>query len=298
MTPAEQKAVDNLNKKYFRTVSLLYADFMPDQLYHYTSTEGFFGIVSSGVFRASNFSYLNDSTEFKYGRKIACEVITEHLESIKSNVKSNLHLKVFSDAKSTLNDIGIDDIDIGLEFYLACFCTEADLLSQWRAYGSFCIGFNTEDLHANEIKINRVLYDHDEQKRKINRVIDSASEALAKGSSHDFLDRVHDLFISKVKSEFCFFKQRCFNEEKEWRAIHWHETTDQIEFNTSYGIIKPFIELWKSSKEVRLPITEVIVGPSYNSSLQKKSVKLLLDKYGYRDVEIAESSVPLRDLKP
>ena len=195
---------------------------------------------------------------------------------------------------------------MGLEFYMACFCTKSDLLSQWRAYGSekgrFCIGFDTEDLPDSGLKysLSRVIYDRDKQHHKVKRAIKLAIEALAIGSSPEFLDRVHELFTRKVTRELCFFKDPGFKEEDEWRIVHPSEPTDKIDFDTSSGIIKPFVELWASSRdrsdEYRLPMALVIIGPSLFSSLSKKSAGLLLAQYGYRDVEISEFSVPFRDL--
>ena len=37
-----------------------------DTLYHYTSVSGLLGIVNSGVLRASDIRYMNDSTELRH----------------------------------------------------------------------------------------------------------------------------------------------------------------------------------------------------------------------------------------
>ena len=296
MTPDEQNAVDELDERY-RAVSFGPNDFMPDLLYHYTSAGGFFGIVSEGVLRATNFSYLNDSTEIQYGRRIAHRVIKEHLRS----ARNPTHKEALTRAEKSL-----EDISMGLEFYMACFCTKSDLLSQWRAYGQvkgrFCIGFDTNILPAMDLNyaLSRMIYQDDEQQRKVEKAVRIAIESLDVGSSPDFLDRVHELFIHKVTNELCFFKDKGFKEEDEWRIVHPSEPIDKIDFDTSSGIIKPFVELWASSRErnseFRLPIAEVVIGPSLFSSLSKKSAELLLTRYGYCDVEINESCVPFRDL--
>jgi len=295
MTSDEQKAVETLELLY-KAPSLNPISAMPDRLYHYTSTGGLVGIVSSGVLRASNFSYLNDSAEIQYGREIARTVIKAYIESNQSSA----HREVFVRAKKTLDDVGM-----GVEFYLACFCTEADLLSQWRSYGSakggFCIGFDTKALPDSGLKysLSRALYDLGEQQHNVKQAIDSAAQALSVGSSADFLDRVHDLFTRKVIGKICFFKHPGFAEEKEWRAVHQFESADQIKFDTSSGIIKPFVDLWtcsdQRSGQVRLPIAEVIIGASVFSSQSKKALELLLNQYGYRNLEIRESFVPFRD---
>src|ERR1044072_4594249 len=39
-------------------------------LHHYTSAAGLHGILKTGVLRATNYLYLNDTSEIEYGKKI------------------------------------------------------------------------------------------------------------------------------------------------------------------------------------------------------------------------------------
>ena len=295
MTPAEQKAINKLGQRY-RAVSLNPADFYQDILYHYTSAAGFHGIVSSKVLRATNFSYLNDSSEIQHGHEIVKRVIKEHLKTTKRTKPK----KFLSRAAKR-----IEDISVGLEFYLACFCTKSDRLSQWRAYGSetgrFCIGFDTEKLFNTNPKtlLSRVIYVNDEKHRKVASAINIAIETLEAGGSPDFLDIVHDQFMHKITNELCFFKNQSFEEENEWRIVYTSESPTKIYFDTSSGIIKPFVELCfplDKGKCKVLPIVEVIIGPSKFSSLSKKSAQLLLSENGYSDVDMNEFSLPFRVL--
>jgi hypothetical protein len=295
MTPKEEKAVRKLEERY-GSASLKPSDAIPSPLYHYTSAGGLVGIVSSGVLRASNFSYLNDSTEIQYGQQLAQDVIWERLET----EQTSINLKVLACVQKAIADIGRR-----VDFYLACFCTEPDLLSQWRGYGSargrFCIGFDTEDLPSSlKYTLFRVLYNEAEQRRKVQRAIDTAVETLADGSSEKFLERVADLLADKLVGELYFFKHPGFAEEHEWRAVHAVEPTDMIKFDTTSGLIKPFVDLWVGSEQEdgfrRLPIAEVLVGPAASLSLSVRSVNLLLARHGYRNVEIKESALPYREM--
>ena len=93
MTPKEEKAVRKLEERY-GSVSLKPSDAIPSPLYHYTSSGGLVGIVSSGVLRASNFSYLNDSTEIQeklWGQ--ACNVATlKHPSLLSSCIRHNCNI--------------------------------------------------------------------------------------------------------------------------------------------------------------------------------------------------------------
>jgi hypothetical protein len=116
----------------FRAVSLV--TFMPDILYHYTSAEGLLGIIESGVLRAGNFSYVNDASELTYGQELVNEVLVEEIGSAPTSLLRSLSLRLQSQVLNLSEEF---------DFYLSCFCSEFDLLSQWRGYGSgngrFCI---------------------------------------------------------------------------------------------------------------------------------------------------------------
>jgi len=290
MTSEEQKAVRSLEEKYRIGVSINPDDAMPDVLYHYTSAKGILGIVKSGALRASNFSYLNDYTEISCG----VEVVQKTMDERRNTKESTATRKFFDYVLKTLKDIGQ-----GLDFYLFCLSDRADILSQWRAYGStkrgrFSIGFDAEALLGFDLVPRRVLYDLDKQKREISRLIDSAIEVLKTSSSPEFAEFVAEKFTRRVISELCVFKDQAYVEEQEWRLVQFVERKDKkIEFETAGGIIRPFIEL---STEGRLPIVEIIIGPSSPGSLSERSIELLLTRYGYCAFEIKKSIMPFRDI--
>src|SRR6266851_7492318 len=111
----------------FQSVSLKPMNARPDVLYHYTSAQGLLGIITSGVLRAGNFSFFNDSSELTYGQDLVRDVVVEELGNVPNQLLQLMSLRLqhrlyaFSDE---------------FDFYLCCFCEDADLLSQWRAYGS------------------------------------------------------------------------------------------------------------------------------------------------------------------
>lgn len=295
MTPNEQKAIHELGQRYM-AVSLKPSDSCPDTLFHYTSAAGFHGIVSSKVLRATNFSYLNDSNEIQHGHEIVRKVIEDLFITENSSESKNFLFRV---AKN------MQDLSVGLEYYLVCFCNKSDRLSQWRGYGSetgrFCIGFDTERLFETDPKtiLSRVIYEDDEKQKKIASAIKLAIESIVTGDSPDFLDQVHEQFMHKIANEICFFKDQSFKEEDEWRIVYKSESPTKIYFDTSTGIIKPFVKLYfpiKNSEYKNLPIVEVITGPSKFSSLSKKSARLLLSEKGYHNINISEFSSPFRDL--
>lgn len=291
MNENEDKALIHLKVQY-SIVSLDPDEFMPETLYHYTSAYGLFGILSSGILRASNFSYLNDSTEIQYGRKLAQDMLLKYINEdyIPKSIKEMLSLTVEA----------LEDIGKGIDIYLACFCVDADLLSQWRGYGSvkgrYCIGFNTEKLpDGPKYNLYRVIYEQKEQKGKLESVIRDAIIAMEDCASDEFKSEVAKVLTKKIIDVICCLKHPGFREEKEWRVVFRAESIDNIKFDTSNGLIKPFIEIWKATRSKKLPVSEILIGSSRFIANLLKSVELLLLKYDYKDVEVKESSVPFQE---
>jgi len=294
MTPQAEAILSNLESIYSAPSSL---PELPENIYHDTSAAGLYGILTSGVLRASNFSYLNDATEITYGSGVARSALRSYgRESINIDLAEKL----------------LDEVDSYLEFYLSCFCGEPDLLSQWRGYGTstgrFCVAFDTRKLVRDtprlKCQLDCVIYDPEEQISKIKTIIDPALEALERSSSLAPGERkqcdkaLYLMLIERFIEVFCFFKHRGFHEEKEWRAVHQLDgNVSDIRFEPSDGAIKPFVELFSGVGEPSLlPIREIIVGSSKLSQQAKKSVKMLLDAQGYSGIPVTESEVPFRDL--
>jgi hypothetical protein len=113
------------------------------------------------------------------------------------------------------------------------------------------------------------------------------------------------------------FKDKAFNEEEEWRMIHKLRAVNDEDWKTKHslpstdedikplmfrdvgGRIVPYVELDFSSPNDpnpgKLPIEAVRHGPALIPELAKKSLALMLEKYGYQGlIYIEGSDVPLR----
>jgi len=304
MNQAQKDVLDELGASY-RVVSIRPRTLRPETLYHYTSSRGLLGIISSGVLRAGNFSYLNDSSELLYGIQLVERVFKERLASV-SNVTTRRVLNVVQD--------DLRKADQWLDFYTACFCARPDLLSQWRAYGTangrFCIGFDSEQLYemSPECILKRVVYEESEQSGLVQAALERSVEAVSRGVSglsHEeewdqFEREVTELLAKKLAGFLSSFKHPGFKEEKEWRLVHVADADSDIQFDAKGGLLKPYVTLSckhrDGSGSGRLPLKEVIVGAGVFSVQGIKSVELLLRKYGYTEVEVRRSAVPFRDV--
>ena len=128
---------------------------LPDLIYHYTSVEGFFGIVQSGQLWLSDYSYLNDTRELSHGADLVAEAATELLANESWPQAADLLRQWITELQSPVHRVCV-----------ASFSGSGDSLSQWRAYGHIAIGFKPMDLslHAYRATLDPVEYQRDRQR--------------------------------------------------------------------------------------------------------------------------------------
>jgi Protein of unknown function (DUF2971) len=306
MNKAEESLAQRLHSLFFRVASNDPSDMDPESLYHYTTAVGLNGIISEGRIRGTNYGYLNDSSELTYGSEVAHRVLSDRLVT-EQNRLVRAFLKRVGDRLSTAG--------AAIDFYVTCFCQplneEAvnDRLGQWRGYGSslgrFCISFDVEALYdQDKARIldhhaGPVVYDQDRQKKKIERAINEAISTLLGGrvSNREFREAIADILVQKLLKEACFFKHYGFQEENEWRIVHFARDASSLHFQPAAGLLTPYVHMVAALGDPpALPITEITAGPTRIGALAKKSIELLLKRYSYSGVEVRGSTIPVRDL--
>lgn len=186
----------------------------PAKLYHYTSKNGFLGIIENKTLWASGILYMNDEKE----TRIPFEILEELLKEDKNaDIREKID-RIMEDRKVFLD---LYEAFRGFEIYVISFSEKRDDLNLWRGYGDnasgICIEFNSKDLlnalkeNQNQIELlswEKCIYDKQEQKNKIQSLLDSVKEG------NDFND-------AKFFEEMCYlstyFKDESFRDEHEWR---------------------------------------------------------------------------------
>ena len=102
-------------------------------LYHYTNADGLKGIIESRKLWATHYRHVNDFAEFDYGRQIGIEII----QALKSTCRHIIVDRMYADVLSL-----IDAERTEIHYFVACFCGQDDLLSQWRGYGDSGMGYS------------------------------------------------------------------------------------------------------------------------------------------------------------
>lgn len=267
----------------------------PPKLFHYTSAEGLHGILSSGQLRGSNYVFMNDRSEFTYGATLLREIVETRSRTPTDDVDQDYYDAILGDATPIVSDL-----------YLACFCTEGDLLSQWRGYGRrgsrYCLRFAADEFERlnDASQPLPVCYDEATQRTLLNDLLDEHLTGIRA------VERVHhesNIFALAASCTyaccivaFALFKDFSFHEEQEWRSIliaRPGDYVDRLQFWSSGGVMKPSLPLLAGPTGGKLPIREILCGASAMPDQSIRSAKLMLARYAYPPIDVKPSRIPL-----
>ncbi len=275
----------------------------PEIIYHYTNAEGLVGIISSGALWATDLRFVNDATELDHALGSMLSAVGRARD--KFSRPAQLMLLDRLAAVIALKE-GFPSV------HSISFSADGDLLSQWRAYGGsgsgYAIGFGTGELlpdfgygiPAGGGSIHRVIYDSTAQDDILDGVIAQGCELIegisSTGGEVEFVAQglVRRLLSGSESGLFYCLKEEGWAEEVEWRTIYALPAGAfvPIEFRIVGGIPVPYLSLEDNRKG--LPIRKVVLGPSTPTETAETAVASLLGRYGYAEVEIQRSAIPLR----
>jgi hypothetical protein len=279
----------------------------PSLVYHYTTAVGLLGIVQSHRLWATNARFLNDHSEIEY----AAGVIRKVMAAMAGKGAARLPV----DFTKLVNQ-DLDGFEAEARVYICCFCTEGDLLSQWRGYGAhgggYALGFEAENFGDREVAmppkpiLRRVIYDAEMQERLVrpwlqavcDLVVDRPAERGKFSSRMNILINTFRLLLPQF---LLCFKNPAYAEEQEWRLIQYGRVSGQEiikpAFRASGGRILPYVTLDLTEPEKykgKLPLRVIRFGPTLDDRGTRRSLRLVLNSEGYSDelVKIEASGIP------
>ena len=302
-----------------------------NRLYHYTTADGLKGIVENHEIWATSAYYLNDSAEVAYGCKIVTEALVSWLSSRSPGDKS--FAVAMAEMLRAVFSRDLSGASAHRPVFLACFCENDNLLSQWRFYGQsggYSIGLAvptplvgvlptmTPEPVIYTSKWAKVVYNKAEQLARCQSVVEGTLAAFVPPevgndivSQHPesifgvkkFLATVADILLDGIVA----FKDQAFQVENEWRIVVrprelYKQGTDDggktpvpIYFRTNSGLIVPYVKMLPTKNHhTKLPMVSVRTGPTLDKNNAALSVNMLMQKSGYAGVTVTGSDITLR----
>jgi len=291
-----------------RTFPEVSANFIGKNIYHYTTSDGLIGILQNSSIWASNYAFMNDPSEITYSINKSKEAI-----DIARNGRGKIAMNMFDKLKTELDKEG------AWTEYIASFCENGDLLSQWRTYAAgasgYSIEFDAEVLNWNlmdAVSLYKVIYDPNLQKDILTEVCEIIADFIENKFSiiGDTVNMLLDVYVSKFVIIFRYLcsrmKHEAYSEEKEWRLVFLKSSGDEkasrffddkVHFRTRGSTIVPYVNI-PFDKEItthkeRYPVRRIIIGPTEHTGIAIKGVELLCGSI-HKDITIVSSSIPAR----
>lgn len=279
---------------------------------------------------ASHFLFLNDGEELFQGIKIINSVYDEIIGDKKAPRKAVNRLKEY---KSMINSLKPNCLENAPNFFIICFCSEGNLLTQWEWYGKDCgiaIEFDLDNC-AFEGNISSQegisVFPHPANTHKIaytKKDKEAMKNSLKKFLISNEFDADYFALLSLITA--AHMKHVGFESEKENRllvaplyknGIYPDKALSLIKYRETNGIVKPYIEIHlKHIEPQKHPIKSVTVGPGPNQSLVYSAIQKLIhtrfapgikyinkpslsrdNLYEYTkigDIEVRRSTIPFR----
>jgi hypothetical protein len=290
----------------------------PDTLYHYADSNGLLGIARSRKLWASDYQYMNDSSEFQYAVEVLKRVVRRMLADVPPQSPGAL-LREYILSTTEHQSRGHAPKK---RHYLACFSEHGDSLSQWRGYargiGGYALGFAMDHICAvAEALKNRGLsasvfrceYDEERQDKHVVKVLGMAVQyldELTREADETDLTSLVDLMLVSLTE---VYKHPSFRDEREWRLIvsdgdaaaliktnqdasgeHLSQGDLSVEFRSGEFTLIPYVAV-PLVLGGSLGLREVVVGPTPVPEIAAGAVRRLLTD---KSLIVRPSNVPFR----
>lgn len=214
--------------------------------------------------------------------------------------------------------------------FVSSFSEKGDSLSQWRAYSErsagYSIGFRPEYVRAagerflssrtdrftqvSDALVRCIYFDAQEETMLRKEIKMLVSEYIKEAISVGKLPAAEGIqgfrtpaalaikhFI-KLGKRAAITKDNGFREEVEWRLallLQQGTAVKDVKFRSGSSMPVPYLEVPLCLKDQVIGIRKIIVGPCPHPSEAVKSVQMLLDSEGMRNVEVVSSQIPFRN---
>jgi hypothetical protein len=270
-------------------------DIRPGTVFHYTGASAFDHIIRNGIFRATNFRYLDDPTEVQYG----IDVVLERLEALRRRTVARLSKEFWKETAacvSTKTQLS--------EFYMCSFTRLEDDVGMWRAFGTgparYALGFDSEPFAAIATRaggwFTSIIYDRSRQESRLSDFVKDVAAILRRGSIKQSEVGEFAQLTSRHLGRFIMrFKSAKYQSEEESRIIIERPATncEGISFDVSRGYLRPYISIPLALRNERIPLQTVWVLAPGRLDIAHRAAELAIQAAELPPIPVHKSTVPL-----
>lgn len=271
-------------------------------LYHYTDVNAVKSILENKKLWLTDVRFLNDAEEMSEGFNIIIKYLNYQVS------KSPNRHELFNSAVEYIKGSIMSREGYGLgrrPVFVSSFSQSGDLLSQWRAYGSYAIEFDAEEFAFPTIEC---LYDEDDKYSEATSVSLECALIMAQSmleNDGQLDERGYEAF-SNIIGLAARLKHDSFSEELEYRIVQGHDIDPDIEdgldveFRARGNLLVPYVEIQIPVESIK----SIMVGPMRDQDLAYASMKAFVEKinhdsfnqeiFSLHDVRVVKSSIPYR----
>lgn len=246
--------------------------------------------------------YMNDSEEMHNG-------ITILIKYMKHRVEKFPHPhKLFKAAADYVEGGLVGKSVYGLDkrpIFVGSFSRAGNLLSQWRAYGSYSIEIDTDYLPQD---LFECIYDDDEKHSRASDVVLLNLILIAKDMEANSGSLTQDGYeaFSNIVELVATFKHASFSEEEEVRVVLGHDINPgadyglNVEFRSRGNILIPYVKATLPFECIR----SIHVGPMRDQELACASLRSFVEKMHLKHksavkiqnhiIQVKRSEIPYR----
>lgn len=261
------------------------------KLYHYTDVSAVQSIIQNKKLWLTDMRFLNDTEELLDGISYVRKVLN-------GRHRKDDYFASFLDYVTNYYENHIEETANSFPFHTCSFSRHGDMLSQWRAYGSYAVEFDSELFDKKPVRCE---YAKTNKIKRVREAIKEAEELVAqrmgKGPLHIITAR--NWVVVHLMQLAATFKNGGFREESEFRLLR-NSIEAEVKYRSRANILIPYSEYDVSFRA----ITGIVVGPVAHQDLAfqsmsgyiKKQLKLFNESHSEEDhtIEVTKSAIPYR----
>jgi hypothetical protein len=273
-------------------------------VYHYTDGGAAANILDQARLRATNILFLDDGREMRHTVDFFRQAMELRLRAHPDGATAELNALL---VRYLSGVAGMTPPDI----WIATLSASRHGAEQWRAVSErghgVALGFSAGGITRAAESAGALLapccYDDDTKISVMSRGLDVLERLYQRrGKASPRAAEAAEPLVRYVVRELALFgammKRSDLRHENEWRLILCNPSQTALGARRIQALAKPdytglYIDLDLADASGRLPLNEVLIGPSAHQEITARAFRTLLYKHGYDAVDLVPSPTPL-----